>query len=890
MKQRLAAILPIFLLILALLVAMGLLWLQHSTASPEDNSPLRITELMCRNSASVTDADGRYCQWIELKNVSDAPLLLSDYSLESGGHRASLPARTLAPGSLILLRQSDWGFPLSTDGSISILRHGVRLSALNYVNRSENCSWLAETGRETGKPTPGYEQVLPADKLQLSEVMSSNADCIVNGQLCDWVEIYNAGSESIELSDYFLSRDEGEPYATRLPERTLHSGEYALLCCGSDIGFNLSKSGCVLYLTRSDGVGASALSVPALSGSESFTYDLGVVSQPSPGRENGSAVPAPTGLFISEVLSSNDSFLPDERGEYSDLVELYNGGGTRVVLSDYCLSDSKNDLFRWTLPSVTLDPGECTVLRCSEGGIGLSSQGERLYLSRSDGTVVDALSIPAIPADRSWGRSGTELVYFTLPSPGASNGRGHAAPVAVPVASVSSGFYDAPFTVTLSGEGSIRYTTDGSTPNEQSRLYTGESIPVSTSMSLRCRAMDGDRIPSETTTYNYLIGQPDYELDTVVVSVAPEHRKQLTQTNNSLEYSANIALYVNGEEEFSLPCGLSLFGSGSRAFMKKSYQIDFQSRYGPGELIYPLFDTRDYDDFDSLALRSGSQDQHHTVMRDEILTTLWAEQSDELLTFAWRPVNLYLNSEYVGVYYIRERCTPETVAEHYGVTPESVSIIKDIRFMYGVAGAEQQEFYDLLEYIRHNDMNDEAAFSYVSERLDMDSTIDFFLSQMWSTNYDIGNARVFRSTEAEDPRWHFILYDLDVAFMRPNDQAVERMVEAYTNLLTHLLKNDGFKERMTLRLGQLLAGPLQEETVLSRIDAMAALLRHDMDYNCRRWAGVYSRNGWEAELDMLKSKPNVGIRDWNDELIRQYIQQVKPEKELIIRAFGPDYC
>lgn len=889
MKRRLAAILPILLLILALLAAVGIFRLQRSTAAG-DSSPLCITELMCRNSASVTDTDGSYCQWIELKNVSDMPLELSDYSLESGGNRASLPARTLAPGSLVLLRQSDWGFPLSEDGSLSLLRHGIRLFTVNYVNRSENCSWLTETGSETGRPTPGYEQVLAADKLQLSEVMSSNADCIVDGQLCDWVELYNAGSESIHLGDYFLSREEDDPYASRLPDRTLDSGEYAVLCCGRDIGFNLSKSGCVLYLTRSDGVGASALSVPALNGSESFTYDRGVVSQPSPGRENGSPRPTPTGLFISEVLSSNDSFLPDAQGEYSDLVELYNGGGESADLSDYCLSDSKNDLSRWPLPSASLNPGECIVLRCSEGGIGLSSQGEQLYLSRSDGTVVDALNIPAIPADRSWGRAGAELVYFTLPSPGAANGKGHAAPVAAPVASVSSGFYDAPFTVTLSGEGSIHYTTDGSTPDEHSPLYAGESIPVKSGMSLRCRAMEGDRIPSETVTYNYLIGQPDYELDVVVVSVAPEHRKQLTQVNNSLEYSANIALYVDGEEAFSLPCGLSLFGSGSRAFMKKSYQVDFQSRYGPGELIYPLFDTRDYNDFDSIILRSGSQDQHHTIMRDEILTTLWGEQSDELLTFAWRAVNLYLNSEYLGVYYIRERCSPETVAERYGVEPESVSIIRDIRFRYGVAGEDQQEFYDLLEYIRHNDMSDEAAFAHVSQRLDMDSTIDFFLSQMWSTNYDIGNARAFRSSEADDPRWHFILYDLDVAFMRHNEQAVSRMMEAYNGILPRLLKNDGFRERMTLRLGELLSGPLREETVLSRIDAMAALLRHDIDYNCRRWAGVYSDNGWEEELELLKSKPDTGISGWNDVLIRQYIRAVQPEKELIIRAFGQNYC
>lgn len=890
MKRRLNAIFPILMLLLALLAAAGFLRLQRSTVTPEEASPLHITELMCRNSASVTDHDDSFCQWIELHNVSDAVVELSDYSLEHGSLRATLPARSISPGSFVLLRQSDWGFPLSEDGRLSLIKNGHTLCSIDYVNRSENCSWLSERREETAKPTPGYETVLEAHQLQISEVMSSNDTCIVKGQLCDWVELYNAGDEAIALGDYWLSKDESEPYASRLPNVTLERGEYIVLCCGIDIDFNISKSGCVLYLTRSDGVGASALSLPAMEGSESFTYDLGIVSVPSPGQKNGSTPSGPSGLYISEVLSANDSFLPDAGGNYSDLIELYNGGSESVNLADYCLSDKKTDLLRWPLPDQTLQPGEYAVLRCSEGPFNLSSLGEQLYLSRSDGHVVDALSIPAIPSDRSWGRTGTELLYYALPSPGSKNEAGQAALLSAPSASVSGGFYSEAISVTLSGSGDIYYTTDGSTPGERSTLYKGESIYISKNTALRCFAREGDDIPSETVTYNYLIAQPEYELDTVVVSLSPAHRTALKQGNNYMEYSGNITLYSNGEEQFNLPCGVSLFGSGSRAFDKKSYRVDFQSQYGPGKLSYPLFENRDYKDFNSLALRSGSQDQHHTVMRDEVLTTIWGEASDELLTFAYRPVNLYLNGEYVGLYHIRERCTEETVAEQYHVEPESVAIVKDISFTHGIFGEEQQALADLLDFIRQNDMSDEAVFAQVEAKLDMDSTIDFFLSQMWSTNYDIGNARMFRSSQAEDPRWHFILYDVDVAFMKPNDQAVQRMVEAYKGLLASLLRNDGFKERMTLRLGELLSGPLQEETVLARIDTLADTLRHDMDYNVQRWAGVYSKVGWEAELEALKFKSGVGIAGWNDEFIRQYIQNVRPEKELIMQAFGPDYC
>ncbi|MBE6969164.1 MAG: hypothetical protein E7442_03445 [Ruminococcaceae bacterium] len=890
MKRRLSAILPIFLLLLALSAVAGLLLLQRSLSAPEENSPLCITELMCRNTASVTDYDGSYCQWIELKNNSDLPVDLGDYSLVHGEVRTRLPARSIAPGSYILLRQSDWGFPLREDGSLHLLKNGQRVFSLDYVNRSANCSWLAETGRETGQPTPGYEKARTAHKLQISEAMSHNDNCVVKGQLCDWVELYNAGDEAIELGNYWLSKEESEPYASRLPDMTLESGEYTVFCCGSDIDFNLGKSGCVLYLTRSDGVGASALALPAMGGSESFTYDLGIVSVPSPGRENGSAAAAPRGLYISEVLSANDRFLPDEQGEYSDLVELYNSGSETLELSDYYLSDNKSDLFRWALPKQNLEPGAYAVLRCSDGPFALSSTGERLYLTHKDGHITDALILPAIPTDRSWGRRGSELLYFAEPSPGRENGSGQTALLNAPQASVSSGFYETPFTVTLSGGGSIYYSTDGASPFENGVLYEGESIYIGQNTVLRCYSHAGNGIPSECRTYNYFLSQPNYELDVVSVSLAPSDRHGLTVNSNTLEYSANIALYTDGEEQFNLPCGISIFGSGSRIFPKKSYQIDFQSQYGPGKLSYPIFETRNYDDFNSIILRSGSQDQTSAMMRDEVLTSLWGEESEELLTLAYRPVNLYLNGEYEGLYYIRERCSEETVAEQWGVEAKNVGIVKDITFQHGEQEEHQQELAALLDYIRMNDMSDASTFAQVEAQLDIDSTIDFFLSQIWSNNYDIGNARMFRASDAEDPRWHFILYDLDVGFLRDDEYSVQRMVEAYGNLLYKLLENESFRERMTLRLGELLVGPLQEDAVTARVDAMTELIRHDMDFNCRRWAANFGHNGWDGEVETFKSFKNNGISGRSDRLIRQYIRIVQPENELIIRSFGSDYC
>ena len=61
-------------------------------------------------------------------------------------------------------------------------------------------------------------------------------------------------------------------------------------------------------------------------------------------------------IYINEVMSSNSDVIYDEFGESSDWLELYNSGGNPVNLGGYGLSDDIEDLYKWTFPSVTINP------------------------------------------------------------------------------------------------------------------------------------------------------------------------------------------------------------------------------------------------------------------------------------------------------------------------------------------------------------------------------------------------------------------------------------------------------------------------------------------------------------------------------------------------------
>ncbi|MEO8231359.1 MAG: CotH kinase family protein [Ignavibacteriota bacterium] len=59
-------------------------------------------------------------------------------------------------------------------------------------------------------------------------------------------------------------------------------------------------------------------------------------------------------VFINELMSSNGYTIPDEDGDYSDWIEIYNDENTPVDLSDYGLTDDASKPYKWVLPQLTI--------------------------------------------------------------------------------------------------------------------------------------------------------------------------------------------------------------------------------------------------------------------------------------------------------------------------------------------------------------------------------------------------------------------------------------------------------------------------------------------------------------------------------------------------------
>lgn len=139
-------------------------------------------------------------------------------------------------------------------------------------------------------------------ELIINELMQSNIDCIMDDlkEFPDsWVELYNAGSESVNLSDYALSVSPKEKKAYKLPSRTVSPGQYVVVYCDKEekdlhASFRLEsgKDG-ELYLWKNGIIieqytGMKKMPAPNVAygretdGADTWGYQL----TPTPGRSN----------------------------------------------------------------------------------------------------------------------------------------------------------------------------------------------------------------------------------------------------------------------------------------------------------------------------------------------------------------------------------------------------------------------------------------------------------------------------------------------------------------------------------------------------------------------------------------------------------------------------
>ena len=309
------------------------------------------------------------------------------------------------------------------------------------VGRNSAGTWQADADATVSKT---WAVLSSLRGVVINEVLARNESAANHeGTTPDYIELYNSGAASIDLSGLRLTDDLDDPNKYTIPAgTTLAAGAYRVLFAnnqdatsGLHIGFGIDGDGDNVYLVDRATNGARVID------SVKFGWQLANLSigrqtngqwglcVPTLGAANvSSATGSQTTLRINEWLATPGGAF------FEDFVELYNPDALPVNLGGLWMTDQPiGQPFLHQIAPLSFVDGYGYRPFVADGNksggpnhldFSLSGEVGEIALVAGDGAMIDCVIYGLQFAGVSQGRSpngGTRIAYFDVPTPGAGN-------------------------------------------------------------------------------------------------------------------------------------------------------------------------------------------------------------------------------------------------------------------------------------------------------------------------------------------------------------------------------------------------------------------------------------------------------------------------------------
>jgi hypothetical protein len=604
----------------------------------------------------------------------------------------------------------------------------------------------------------------------------------------------------------------------------------------------------------------------------------------------GASVLRGQALFINEVLASNQTGIMDEDGDTGDWIEIYNMKKVSVDLTGYSLTDEADNPDQWIFPSMEIREGDHLIIWASgkdrkdpsalHTNFKLNASGEYIGLFDPGGSRVDDFTFGSQRADVSYGRfpdGSSHFMFFQNPTPGSVNQEGITLSFDPP-----EGIYANGVSIELrtnAADGVIIYTLDGSEPDQGGSPY---SAPVSLSKPtvIRARIYINETPIGDTETRTYIVNdEPQLPILSVITEPAnlwdplTGIYTNYDSTGAAWERPVHVTFMEGGETKFSIPAGIRIHGGYSRIFQKKNFRLYFRSEYGESELNYPVFDERPFTQYECLVLYAPSNDQvqgnyeYFTFVADALLHGLWFREGGIVSLF--RPVSLYLNGSYWGLYWIREHIDRHYIKSNFGFTDIDLNRIQKGKVEPEVREGDSQYWMETFSFFETSDFRSNTIYDVAkSKYFDIENLTDYHLFCIYAATLDWPHNNVdrFRDRVGEDPRWRFIMWDHNSAWRiaHPAHQTLfwatrDRVrtdidpsdydgLLSSTLILRRLLGNANYRIQFVNRFADLINTALAPEQIEKNIDTLEMSIRPEVDRELERWGFGVTISQWDSAL------------------------------------------
>ncbi|MCF8295510.1 MAG: CotH kinase family protein, partial [Bacteroidales bacterium] len=681
-----------------------------------------INEGSNRNYLSIQDEDGEYPDWVELYNSSQDTVLLFNYSLtdkQSEPTRWTFPAVKLAPGEFKTV------FCSGKD----------RKPVSNFVHVLNTGNFIPGTGWITHSFTTPFH-------------WDGVSNLLIN--ICSYCSTgYTSNS------------------VFRQHETSFNS---------------------VLYYFEDGGDAACGHSMGTVSTHRPNVQINGFQIGNGTWQNSGTEYPAPYGNWYwgarHQILFRADELLAAglTAGDLNSLAfEVVQSGSNTVYdyIEFHCKAVSEQEL--------TTSFSSLNTQNYLHTNFKIDSDGEKVYLFTPQQIQANNLLINNKDLDQSVGLlpdGSSTATLFAGVTPGASNNasQAYSSYLLASTHSHPSGMYDAPIQVSLDNPNpapsQLYYTLDGTEPGPTSLLYNGTPIEIYTSSVLKSRAYQEGFLPGPICVSSYLMG---VHHATPVLSVVTSPNNLYGSAgifdNWSEDWERTAYVEYFSEDEnliFSQRAGIQIDGGagGSRSHPQHSFRVELDDGVlGEGPIYYPLIPNRpNRSKYSKFYLRNGSNQYLVLPYKDACQVQILGNETNTYYS-AMRPVSVYINGNYFGLYELREKFDTEYFAVLEGADEDSIDILSQSYWYGGMLRAtigSVEPFWEDVTKINNLDPQTSDFMQRADSLVDIKWYIDYIIAENWIANNDwpYNNIKIYRSNTTQF-KWRYCLIDVELS-LAPN--------------------------------------------------------------------------------------------------------------------------
>ncbi len=316
-------------------------------------------------------------EFVIIKNLSESTLELTEFYLDDEDENSS-------PMSLEGIEIAPMGEKkvILEDVSLNNTKDELRLldislnpiETISFENAPEDCGLIH---KESSFEWDCYSSLAP----QITEIFP-NPEGPDTGE--EWVELFNPGTSTINLSKYLI--DDGEE-GSKPAELTGELPPLSFVKISSSINLN-NEDDSARILLKSDNSIIESITYETTEEGKSFSKanNKWEWTTPTPSQANSSSIQTevPTTVKITEVFPN-----PSENEQENEWIEIQNTGTATINLEGLILDDDEDGSKPYELPQTELKPGQHHSIYRSESGISLNNGEDKARILTPNGKVLD---------------------------------------------------------------------------------------------------------------------------------------------------------------------------------------------------------------------------------------------------------------------------------------------------------------------------------------------------------------------------------------------------------------------------------------------------------------------------------------------------------------------